>query len=195
MKGNTFTLGCETENCPNDAKPVPGVKVSSYHIGKSEVSTALWTAVMGTGSGGFGGGTSSYTNMNWYDAQAFACKLEQLTGRKYRMTTEAEWEYAAKTKATSLDKIGTGEEWAYNSWNSAHMGGTDPVGPFSGAYTQKTRRDAQGTADNVTGRLIRSIEGIGPALRLAISDEMDHPPGMIPACDLKAPVLLSLIHI
>jgi len=189
VKGGTFTLGCETGTCPADAAPVSGVKVSSYHIGKSEVSTALWTAVMGTSSGGFGGPTSSYTNMNWYDAQAFACKLGQLTGRKYRMTTEAEWEYAAKTQPSTLDKIGTGEEWAYNSWNSTHTGGTDPVGPFSGAYTQKTRRDAQGTASNITGRLIRSIEGIGPALRLAISDEMDYPPGMVPACDLHAPVL------
>lgn len=189
VKGGTFTLGCESGNCPNDAAPVSGVKVSDYHIGKTEVSTALWTAVMGTASGGFGGPASSYTNMNWYDAQAFACRLGQLTGRNYRMTTEAEWEFAAKTKAASLDKIGTGEEWAYNSWNGTHMGGTDPVGPFSGAYTQKTRRDAQGTADNITGRLIRSIEGIGPALRLAISDEMDLPPGMVPACDLKAPVL------
>jgi len=105
------------------------------------------------------------------------------------MTTEAEWEYAAKNKSGSLDKVGTGEEWAYNSWNSAHMGGTDPVGPSSGAYTQKTRRDAQGTVDNITGRLIRSIEGIGPALRLAISDEMDYPAGMVSPCDLHAPVL------
>ena len=105
------------------------------------------------------------------------------------MTTEAEWEYAAKNHLSSLDKVGTGEEWAYNSWNSTHMGGTDPVGPNSGAYTQKTRRDAQGTVDNITGRLIRSIDGIGPALRLAISDEMDYPPGMVAPCDLKAPVL------
>jgi formylglycine-generating enzyme required for sulfatase activity len=45
----------------------------------------------------------------------FSCKLSQLTGRKYRMTTEAEWEYAAKNKLSSLEKVGTGEEWAYNS--------------------------------------------------------------------------------
>jgi len=189
VQGDTFTIGCTSATCPADAKPVSGVTLHSYHIGKTEVSTALWLAVMGGTPPAFGGTTGSYTNMNWYEAQNFACKLSQLTGRKYRMTTEAEWEYAAKNKSGSLDKVGTGEEWAYNSWNSAHMGGTDPVGPSSGAYTQKTRRDAQGTVDNITGRLIRSIEGIGPALRLAISDEMDYPAGMVSPCDLHAPVL------
>ena len=187
VQGGTFTIGCESGTCPADANPVSGVKVSSYHIGKTEVSITMWNAVMDTNVTSFGGTSGSYTGMTWYDAQEFACKLSQMTGRNYRMTTEAEWEYAAKNHLSSLDKIGTGEEWAYNSWNSTHMGGTDPVGPNSGAYTQKTRRDAQGTADNITGRLIRSIEGIGPALRLAISDEMDFPPGMVPACDLHVP--------
>lgn len=186
VKGGSFTLGCEAATCPADAKPVADVKVSGYHIGKTEVSAGLWKAVMG-GSLGYGGAASSYTSMTWYDAQEFACRLSEKTGRQYRMTTEAEWEYAAKNVLAGLDKVGTGEEWAYNSWNSTHTGGTDPVGVNSGLHTQKTRRDAQGTADNITGRLIRSIEGIGPALRLAVSDEMDFPPGMVPACNLHAP--------
>lgn len=187
VKGGSFTIGCETGTCPADTKPVADVKVSGYHIGKTEVSIAMWNAVMDTNVSNFGGSSGSYTGMTWYDAMEFACKLSELTGRNYRMTTEAEWEYAAKTSKSALDKIGTGEEWAYNSWNSTHSGGTDPVGVNSGLHTQKTRRDAQGTADNITGRLIRSIEGIGPALRLAISDEMDLPPGYVSPCDLHAP--------
>jgi len=187
VPGGTFTLGCESGTCPADAQPVSGVKVSGYYIGKTEVTTAMWNAVMGGSSSGPGGTSGSYTNMTWYDAMEFACKLSQMTGRKYRMPTEAEWEYAAKNHKSSLEKIGSGEEWAYNSWNSAHTGGTDPVGPNSGQHTQKTRRDAQGTADNITGRLIRSIDGIGPALRLTISDEMDFPPDYVPPCDLHAP--------
>ncbi len=187
VPGGTFTIGCESETCPADAKPVSGVKVSGYYIGKTEVTTGLWKAVMGTNSSAMGGSSSSYTSMTWYAAMEFACKLSQSTGRAYRMTTEAEWEYAAKNHKSSLEKIGSGEEWAYNTWASTHSGGTDPVGPSSGQHTQKTRRDAQGTADNITGRLIRSIDGVGPALRLAISDEMDFPPGLVPPCDLHAP--------
>ncbi|HET9956188.1 MAG TPA: SUMF1/EgtB/PvdO family nonheme iron enzyme [Polyangiaceae bacterium] len=187
MPGGTFTLGCESGSCPQYAEPVAGVKVSGYYIGKTEVTTGLWNTVMGGTSAGLAGPSGSITSITWYDAMEFSCKLSQMTGRKYRMTTEAEWEYAAKKHSSSLEKIGSGEEWAYNSWDTKHTGGTDPVGPNSGAHTQKTRRDAQGTADNITGRLIRSIDGIGPALRLAIADEMAFPPGYVPPCELHAP--------
>lgn len=186
IPGGTFTIGCETGTCPPDTRPVSGVTVSSYHIGRTEVTRGLWEAVMGSSPSGFGNASASYTGMTWYGAMEFACRLSQLTGRNYRMTTEAEWEFAAKNHASSLERIGSGEEWAYNSWSSTHSGGTDPVGPHSGQHTQKTRRDAPG---HVTARLIRSIDGPGPALRLAISAEMDFPPEMVPTCDILPPVL------
>ncbi|HET9954461.1 MAG TPA: SUMF1/EgtB/PvdO family nonheme iron enzyme [Polyangiaceae bacterium] len=194
VPGGTFTLGCESGSCPQYTDPVADVKVSSYYIGKTEVTTALWNAVMGTSSSGIGGTGGSMTSITWYNAMEFACKLGQMTGRKYRMPTEAEWEYAAKKQLSSLEKVGTGEEWAYNSWETAYScksGAVDPVGPGSGQHTQKTRRDAQGTADNITGRLIRSIDGIGPALRLAISDETAFPPTYVSPCDLHAPAMGS----
>jgi uncharacterized repeat protein (TIGR02543 family) len=196
VPGGTFTLGCEkSSGCPEDAKPVTGVKVSPYFIGKTEVTTGLWNAVMDTTCSGYMCQTSSsYTSMTWYDAMRFACKLSNLTGRKYHMTTEAEWEYAAKNHLSSLEKIGNGNEWAYNSWNGTHTGGTDPVGPVARVegkvtwgHTQKTRRDATETVDHITGRLIRSIEGVGPALRLVVSSDMDYPPNMVPPCDIHAP--------
>jgi len=200
IPGGTFTIGCEkSSGCPSDAKPVEGVKVSSYYISKAEVTNALWKAVMGNEvpPQQYASNTASAGHMDWFQAIEFACKLSQKTGRKYHMTTEAEWEYAAKNHLSKLSNIGSGEEWAYNTWSSTHSGGTDPIGPkpdigLDGKpilTTQKTRRDAQGTADNITGRLIRSIDGIGPALRLAISDEMDYPPDMVPSCDVHAPVL------
>src|SRR5690606_24401614 len=144
VAGGTFTLGCEVEPCPADTAPVPGVTVSGYHLGKTEITAEVWSAVMG-GEPGFGGPT-----MTWYDAMSFACELGKLTQRAYRMMTEAEFEYAAKHHPSQLDDLGSGEEWAYNSWSLTHTGGTDPVGPGSGEHTQKTRRDAQGSVDNIT---------------------------------------------
>ncbi len=198
VQGGSFTIGCTANSgCPADASPVSGVTVSEYYIGKTEVTVGLWNAVMGTtctsGPGVYCPSTSgSYTNMNWYDAMEFACKLSQKTGRNYRMTTEAEWEYAAKNHLSSLQKIDASEEWAYNSWLSTHAGGTDPVGQASGAYTQKTRRDASvPSGDNINGRLIRSIDGIGPALRLAVSAGTDYPPGYVPPCNLHQPEVVG----
>jgi len=66
------------------------------------------------------------------------------------------------------------------------MGGTDPVGQASGQHTQKTRRD-KATGDNITGRLIRSIDGIGPKCRLVMSDTTDYPPDYVPSCDICPP--------
>jgi len=192
IPGGTFTIGCESGTCPSDTKPVSGVQVSNYFIGKTEVTTALYNAVMGitcASTDYMCRASGSATNITWYEAMEFACRLSELTGKNYRMTTEAEWEYAAKNHVSSLDRIGSGEEWAYNSWQSAHSGGTDPVGTGSGKHTQKTRRDAQGSADNITGRLIRSIEGEGPALRLALSADVELPPGYVSPCNLHAPVL------
>ncbi len=194
IPGGTFTLGCESGSCPSDTKAVSGVEVSSYFIAKTEVKNGLWKAVMGSDipPPQYAQNNGSATHITWYDAMEFVCKLSNLTGRKYHMTTEAEWEYAAKKYKDKLSDIGggsgvSGEEWAYNSWNSTHMGGKDPVGPGSGQHTQKTRRDANGTSDNITGRLIRSIEGIGPALRLAVSADMNYPPNYVSPCDLHAP--------
>jgi hypothetical protein len=133
--------------------------------------------------------------MDWYQVHEFACKLGQITGKNYHMMTEAEFEYAAKNHLSSLEKIGggssiNGEEWAYNTWSSTHSGGTDPIGPKGPMHDQKTRRDANPPVrDNITGRLIRSIDGTGPSMRLALSKDMAYPPDMVPPCDIHAPKL------
>jgi len=195
IPGGTFTLGCESGmKCQNGAaKPVEGVKMNSYFIMKAEASSSLWKEVMKDKPKPDGklttpGGT-------WYEAIEFACELSKKTGKNFHMQTEAEFEYAAKKYRDKLSNIGgsgmTGEEWAYNSWDAdKHMGGTDPVGPTSGQHTQKTRRDADSEgSDRVTSRLIRSIDGIGPATRLVVSADMAYPQGYVPSCDIHAPVL------
>jgi hypothetical protein len=150
--------------------------VSSYHILKTEVTASQMQTLLGDEAPtGFGVGT-------WYDCHAFACELSRQTGRAYRMQTEAEWEYAATNFQSSLEQIGSGEEWTYNSWGDP-MGGTDPVGAASGAHTQKTRKDT----GSLTGRLIRSIDGIGPNCRLTISNTTEFPPEYVPSCELCPP--------
>ncbi|MDR3000141.1 MAG: SUMF1/EgtB/PvdO family nonheme iron enzyme, partial [Fibromonadaceae bacterium] len=196
ISGGAFKLGCEGSNCPPNTTAVDAT-VSPYFIGSTTVTRALWQTVMeGTtctppqwGQNTCPNAQSSHT---WYDALEFACKLSQMTGRNYRMMTEAEFEYAAKNNPNNLTLTAT-EEWAYNTWNATHMGGVDPVGPGSGTHNQKTRRNAQFGNEfptwNITGRLIRSIEGVGPALRLTLSANTDLPPDYIHPCELPAPVM------
>jgi len=205
IKGGEFTIGCTGSTCPGDAVAVSGVKLSDYFIAKAEVTNGLWKAVMGNDDPrlpAYAQNSGSMGNMTWYDAFEFACKLSQITGKNYRMTTEAEWEYAARglsnqysAASSGMSNIGgtgvmAGEEWAYNSWEGTHTGGTDPVGKVVridgkiNLHTQKTRRDVN---NNFYARLIRSIEGIGPALRLAISADADFPPNYVPTCETHVP--------
>ena len=187
VEGGTFTLGCESGSCPQYTDPVENITVSSYHIAKNQVTPELYNAVMDESGSGMMG-----LMITWYDAMAFACELSRKTGRAYRMMTEAEFEYAAKNYESSLEDIGGGEEWAYNSWETSYSckpGDVDPLGPGSGQHTQKTRRDAEDSGDNITARLIRSIDGIGPQLRLVISNEVDYPPDYKPPCEIHPPSL------
>jgi hypothetical protein len=178
IPGGTFTLGCETSSCDADTSPVENITVSSYHIMKTEAAKALWTA-------------AGLTEGTWYDCMALACELGKQTGHAYRVMTEAEFEYAAKKYLDKLSGVSGTEEWAFNSWETKYSckpGDVDPLGPTPGSHTQKTRRD-KATGDKITGRLIRSIDGIGPKCRLTISDTTQYPPGYPPSCNIKPPVL------
>jgi hypothetical protein len=180
MPGGTFTLGCETSSCDADTSPVENITVSSYHIMKSHVAKATWSAV-------------GLTEGTWYDCMALACELGKQTGHAYRMMTEAEFEYAAKNYLSKLSQIDGSEEWAFNSWETTYSckpGDVDPLGPTPASHTQKTRRD-KATGDKITGRLIRSIDGIGPSCRLTISDTTQYPPGYVAPCDIHQPVLVG----
>jgi hypothetical protein len=180
IPGGTFTLGCESGTCDPDTNPVENITVSPYHIMKTEVSRAMWTA-------------AGLTEGTWYDCMAMACELSKQTGHAYRVMTEAEFEYAAKKHLSKLSQVEATEEWAFNSWETKYSckpGDVDPLGPTPGAHTQKTRRD-KATGDKITGRLIRSIDGIGPKCRLTISDKTEYPPGYPPSCSIKPPVLTT----
>ena len=101
VQGGTFTMGCTDEqgsNCQDEVKPVHQVTVSDYYIGKYEVTQGLWEKVMGNNPSYFKncGDDCPVENVRWNDCQEFISKLNQLTGKRYRLPTEAEWEYAAR---------------------------------------------------------------------------------------------------
>uniref|UniRef100_UPI00402A47C1 formylglycine-generating enzyme family protein n=1 Tax=Prevotella sp. TaxID=59823 RepID=UPI00402A47C1 len=99
VEGGTYMMG-NPDRDRNDeyAKDVPHeVTLSSFYICKYEVTEALWTAVMGSNPSRHKSGDNyPVEQVNWYDCQDFVEKLNELTGRHFRLPTEAEWEYAAR---------------------------------------------------------------------------------------------------
>ena len=99
VEGGTFTMGATSEqgsDAAGDEKPTHQVTLSSYYIGKTEVTQALWKAVMGKNPSKFKGDNLPVENVSWDDCQEFIKKLNALTGKNFRLPTEAEWEYAAR---------------------------------------------------------------------------------------------------
>jgi sulfatase modifying factor 1 len=133
VEGGTFTMGCTSEqsDCMSDESPTHRVTLSSYHIGKYEVTQAQWRAVMGTNPSYFSGcDNCPVEQVSWDDVQEFIQKLNAQTGKQYRLPTEAEWEYAARggnkskgykySGSNSLSSVG----WYYdNSGSKTHRVG------------------------------------------------------------------------
>ncbi len=99
VEGGTFQMGATSEQ-GSDAfdweKPVHSVSLNDYYIGETEVTQALWKAVMGSNPSNWQGDNLPVENVSWDDCQEFIRKLNQKTGKNFRLPTEAEWEYAAR---------------------------------------------------------------------------------------------------
>ena len=100
VAGGTFQMGGTSEQ-GEDAyaweKPVHSVTLSDYYIGQTQVTQELWEAVMGSNPSYFKGDNQRpVENVSWNDCQEFIEKLNRLTGKNFRLPTEAEWEYAAR---------------------------------------------------------------------------------------------------
>jgi formylglycine-generating enzyme required for sulfatase activity len=99
VEGGTFMMGYLTsiQNPHRDNELLHQVTLSSFRIGKYEVTQAQWEAVMGKNPSGIDYGDNyPVDNVSWDDAQEFCNRLSAATGKQYRLPTEAEWEYAAR---------------------------------------------------------------------------------------------------
>ena len=152
VQGGTFTMGCTDEqgsDCDSDEKPAHQVTLSDYYIGKYEVTQGLWKKVMGSNPSKFKncGDDCPVESVSWNDCQEFISKLNQLTGKRFRLPTEAEWEYAARggskasyqTKYAGSNALG---EVAWNDENSDvnYLGGFEENGRKLGTHTVGTKK-------------------------------------------------------
>lgn len=96
VEGGSFYMGSNDFESEGDERPIHKVTLSDYYIGATEVTQELWKAVMGNNPSGFKGSKRPVENVSWYDCQEFIKRLNKLTGKKFCLPSEAEWEFAAR---------------------------------------------------------------------------------------------------
>lgn len=145
VAGGTFTMGCENAkrdgNCDDSEKPSRQVRVPAFSIGRYEVTQAQWRAVMGSDPPELynkGCDDCPVEGVSWDDIQEFLQNLNKRTGKRYRLPSEAEWEYAARGGSRSegflysggynLDEVGWYSENSREGNTHGEERTTRPVG-------------------------------------------------------------------
>ena len=134
VSGGTFTMGATSEQgseADSNEKPTHSVTLSSFYICKYEVTQALWEAVMGSNPSNWKGANLPVETVSWDDCQTFIRKVNALTGKNFRLPTEAEWEFAARGgnnsrgyKYAGSNNIETVAWYNGNSGSKTHAVGT-----------------------------------------------------------------------
>ena len=180
VEAGTFMMGTtsEMQDPYDNEKPVHQVALTNdYYMGKYEVTQALWQAVMGRNPSKFKGDNLPVEKVSWDDCQRFINKLNSMIGRKFRLPTEAEWEYAARGgkklrgyQYCGSSKISDVAWYTDNSGRKTHPVGTkqsnelglyDMTGNVSewcqdwkGSYASSSQTNPTGAVSGV-GRVIR----------------------------------------
>jgi formylglycine-generating enzyme required for sulfatase activity len=102
IKGGCFDMGSpNTEPGRGKDETLHRICLQDYELGKYEVTQDLWQMIMGSNPSNCQGEKLPVESVSWNEVQDFIFKLNQSTGKKYRLPTEAEWEYAARAGTTT----------------------------------------------------------------------------------------------
>ncbi len=134
VEAGSFIMGCTGEQggeCYYDESPYHRVTISQdYYIGKFEVTQELYEAVMGVNPSNWKAFDRPVERVSWNDAMEFCAELSRMTGRRFTLPTEAEWEYAARGGRKSTNAKYSGSASVSNvAWYDGNSGNqTHPVG-------------------------------------------------------------------
>jgi len=195
VEGGTFTMGdISGSYVENNEYPLHQVTLSSYHIGRYEVTQEEWQAVMGDNPSRFRDPKRPVEFVSWNECQVFINKLNEMTGRNFRFPTEAEWEFAARGGNNGQNHIYSGNNslssvaWhAGNSGSSTHtVGQKSPnelglydmtgnlwewCGDWYGGYDSNSQENPKGPSDG-SQRVLRGggWNGAGKNCRVSNRD-------------------------
>jgi len=138
IPGGTFMMGSpETESDRHSNEtPQHQVTVPTFFAGKYLIAQAQWQAVMGNNPSTFKGEKRPVEDVSWLNAVEFCNKLSQKTGKKYRLLSEAEWEYACRAHTTTPFHFGETITLELVNYNGCNSWGSTPR--ESNYYTNNT---------------------------------------------------------
>ena len=142
LPGGSFLMGSPPDPGPDpfsneqpkpvgepNARPQRRVQIQRFAIGKYEVTQQQWYAVVGNNPSAHKGRTLPVEQVSWDDVQEFITKLNQKTGQRYRLPSEAEWEYAARAGSTNFYPFGDSDSELYAyAWFDAIANQSNSVG-------------------------------------------------------------------
>ena len=200
VEGGTFMMGAPSSDAEAYSNELPQhcVTLSEYYIAETEVTQALWQAVMGSNPSHFKFPDRPVEEISWNDCKTFIEKLNQLTDKHFRLPTEAEWEYAARGGGNShgykfsgsdnvddvawyTDNCG-GETHAVKTKAANELGLYDMTGnvlewcsDWMAAYTADTVSNPQGPAAGFK-RVLRGGSLYNDARRLRVTRRSEYNP-------------------
>lgn len=116
VQGGTFVMGATPEQgkyADATEKPMHKVTLKSFYIGETEVTQELWNAVMGNNPSKYKGENFPVESVSWTTCQTFLKRLSTMTGKTFRLPTEAEWEFAARGGKSTKNFMYSGS----NDWS------------------------------------------------------------------------------
>lgn len=124
VEGGSFEMGSNAEGATDRVKPVHTVEITTLYMGKTEVTQQLFVELMGWNTSYFVCEECAMNNISWFQMQIFIRKLNLATGKKFRLPTEAEWEYAARGGNKSKGYVYSGsndiDDVAWYAGNGEH---------------------------------------------------------------------------
>ena len=163
VDGGSFQMGCSDENAEEDETPVHTVKVRSFRMGETPVTQALWKAVMLDNPSYFQSGNPEESfdddldrpveQVSWSDCQQFLLKLNDITGQRFRLPTEAEWEFAARGGNKSEGHPYSGSDhvdevaWYWKNSGNTVLEGEDDFADWNQMMPNQCRTHAVKTKD------------------------------------------------
>lgn len=198
VEGGSFMMGSDDSDADADER-IHTVTLTDYCIGKYEVTQELWEAVMDNNPSYNIGPRKPVENVSWNDIQYFIEHLNELTGKKFRLPSEAQWEFAARGGKKSKGYKYSGENtlrmvswYAENSLNNSHDVGTklpnelgicdmsgnvcELCSDYYGDYIFTSKSDPEGPVSG-TYRVCRGGSWYHTAGTCRVSDRNNRAPG------------------